>query len=101
MIDGLDLDAMVVGLMSACFVTFWLQTVNDIPKAFSAVMFSALLSGVGSPVATVYLISQFPGLAKASETLPLLIAVLIGGSTTWGLPIFINFVQNKWGGSNA
>jgi hypothetical protein len=99
--NGLDLDAMIVGLMSASFATFWLQTVDNIPKAASAVLFSAILSSVGGPVASVYLISAFPGLKLASEELPLLAAVVIGGSVTWALPVLISFTQNKWGGKNA
>ena len=89
--NGLDLDAMIVGLMSF----------RPSTKAASAVLFSAILSSVGGPVASVYLISAFPGLKLASEELPLLAAVVIGGSVTWALPVLISFTQNKWGGKNA
>lgn len=99
--SGLDLDAMIVGLMAASFITFWLNTVDDFPKAASAILFSAMLSGFGAPVATVFMITKFPGLAGASNALPPLIAVLVGGSVTWGLPILINFIQQKWGNPNV
>ena len=56
---GLDFDALIVGLMSAIAVTFWLSTVNTFPKAASAVFFSALLSSFGAPVASAYLIGKF------------------------------------------
>jgi len=101
MIDGLDLDAMIAGLMSASFITFWLNTVDDIPKAASAVLFSGLLSGVASPVVTTYAVASFPVLKGSGNSLPLLAAVLIGCSVTWGLPILINYFKNKWGNSNA
>lgn len=94
---GMDLDALIVGLMAATFTTFWLQTVDNVPKAMSAIFFSAMLSSLGGPVVSVYLISSFPSLAQTSGTLSLLAAVIIGGSVTWAFPIFINFVQNKWG----
>jgi uncharacterized membrane protein (DUF485 family) len=48
-------------------------------------------------VAAVYLIATFPSLTLAAEQLPLLSAVIIGGSVTWALPIAISFAQNKWG----
>jgi hypothetical protein len=94
---GMDFDALIVGLMAATFTTFWLQTVDNISKAASAILFSAMLASLGGPVASVYLISVFPSLAQASSAVPLLAAVIIGGSVTWAFPILINFAQNKWG----
>lgn len=98
---GMDFDALIVGLMAATFTTFWLQTVNSFSKAASAILFSAMLSSLGGPVLSIYLIATFPGLVEASGVLPLLAAVIIGGSVTWGLPILIDFIRNKWGGNNA
>ncbi len=95
--SGLDFDALIVGLMSAIAVTFWLSTVNTVPKAASAVFFSALLSSFGAPVASAYLVGKFPTLAVASDDLALLSSAIIGGTVTWGLPILIIFVKNKWG----
>ncbi len=94
---GLDFDAMIVGFMAATFTTFWLQTVDNIQKAASAILFSAMLSGFGAPVATAYLVGSFPNLKSASSSLPLLAAAIIGGSVTWAFPVLINFVRNKWG----
>jgi len=98
---GLDYDALIIGLISATFITFWLQNIDNLQKAASAVLFSALLSGFGSPVASVYLIATFPILKDASDALPALSAVIIGGTVTWGLPILINFVNHKWGKENV
>ena len=98
---GMDLDALIVGLMAATSTTFWLNTVDNIPKAASAIIFSAMLASLGGPVASVYLISVFPSLGEASGALLLLAAVIIGGSVTWAFPILINFVRNKWGGTNV
>lgn len=98
---GLDSDALIVGLMSASFITFWLSTVDDKTKAASAVLFSGMLSGFGAPVATAYLVSKFHSLAQAGNALPLFAAVVIGGSVTWGLPILINYIKNKWGGQHV
>lgn len=100
MIEGLNLDAMIVGLMSATFITFWLNTVDNIPKAASAILFSGLLSGIAPSVVAAYVLGKYPGLEQAGNAVPLLAAVLIGGSVTWGLPLLINFLKNKWG-SNA
>ncbi len=99
--SGIDNDAMIVGLMAACFTTFWLQTIDNVPKAASAILFSAMLASVGGPVASAYLIETFPGLAQTSQALTLLAAIIIGGSVTWGLPILIIFVRNKSGDKNV
>jgi hypothetical protein len=98
---GVDFDAMIVGLMSASFITFWLETVDDLPKAASAVLFSGMLSAFGAPVATAYLTNKFQSLSGSGNALPLLTAVIIGGSVTWGLPILINFVRNRWGNGHV
>lgn len=97
----MNFDAMIVGLMAATFVTFWLHSVDSIQKAFSAIFFSALLSAFGAPVASVYLLATFPSLQLASDALPSLAAVIIGGSVTWGLPLFIGFLKNRYGGKNV
>jgi len=95
--NGLDLDAMIVGLMAASFSTFWLDTVNNIPKAAAAILFSAMLAGVAAPVVTVYVTGEFPGLVNAGNALPLLVGALIGSTVTWGFPLVINYCRNKWG----
>jgi hypothetical protein len=97
----MNFDAMIAGLMSAICITFWLQTVDSLPKAASSVFFSALLSSYGGPVASVYLVGTFPTLAPSADTLPVLAAVIIGCTVPWGLPVFINFIKNKYGGSDA
>jgi len=99
--SGLDIDALIVGLMAASFVTFWLDTVDNPLKAGSAILFSALLSGYGGPVASIYAVAKMPMLVGAEGGVSALAAVIIGSSVTWGLPILINFVRNKWGGSHA
>ena len=99
--NGLDFDAMIVGLMAASFITFWLDTVDNVPKAASAILFSALLSGFAPSVIAAYLIGKFPDLAQTSSALTLFMAVLVGGSVTWGIPLLIIFARNKWGKSNA
>jgi hypothetical protein len=94
---GMDFDALIVGLMAATFTTFWLQTVDNLPKAASAILFSAMLASLGSPSASIYLISQVPSLQQAASTLSLLAAAVIGSSVTWAFPVLISFVRNKWG----
>lgn len=101
MIDGLNTDAMIVGLMSAVFITFWLDTIDNLPKAASAALFSGLLSGIASPLITTYVISNDPLFKNSGESLSLLAAAIIGGSVTWGLPIIIIYVRNKWGKPNV
>lgn len=99
--NAYQVDAMLFGLMAASFVTFWLSTVDDPWKAASAVLFSALLAGPGAPVAAAYLVAKFPMLEVAATPLRLLMAVMIGGSVTWLLPVIIKAVRKKIGGQNG
>ena len=94
-------DTMIIGLMAAVFVTFWLSTVDKPSKAAAAVLFSALLAGPGAPVAVVYIVAKFPMLGQVEMPLRYLLAVVIGGSVTWVLPIVIKTVRNKFGGQNG
>jgi len=99
--DSLNTDAMIVGMMSASFITFWLQTIDSFSKAATGVLFSAFVSGVAAPIASIYLIAKFPSLAQSSDGLQLLSAIVIGFVIPWGVPIFINFFKTKYGGKDA
>lgn len=47
---GAHVDALLIGLVAAIFISVWLPTIDDKLKAAASVAMSALLAGYGSPV---------------------------------------------------
>lgn len=74
---GAQIDALLLGLIAAVFVSIWLPAINDRLRAASAVAVSSLLAGYGSPVLASWLAAGQPGLA-AGQDLRLLLAFVIG-----------------------
>jgi hypothetical protein len=93
--------ALLVGIAAATFITFWLDTVDNPFKAICAVFFSGMLSAFGAPVAVAYVEFKWPVLDGGSQALLLLFATIIGGIVTWGLPILIQYLRNKYGGQHG
>lgn len=86
---GAQVDALVVGLIAAVFVSTWLEFIDSRLKAACAVLFSAMLAAYGSPVAAGVLASNIPIAASDADALRLLFAALIGGvvPSLWPLVI--------------
>ena len=89
---GAQVDALVVGLVAAIFVSIWLPSVDDRLKAASAVAMSALLAGYGAPVAAAWLASEQSGF-QADSPLRLLLALLIGAAAPALVPVGIARLQ--------
>ena len=98
LILGAQADALVIGLVAAFFVSTWLETIDSRIKAASAVLFSAMLAGYGSPVAASWLASSVPAIASSAEPLRLLLALVIGGSAPSLVPLSIRYLGNKING---
>lgn len=74
---GAQIDALVVGLATALFVTIWMPSMDTRMKAGSAVLFSSMLAGYGSPVLAAWVASAVPSIAGLSTELRLLGALCI------------------------
>jgi hypothetical protein len=97
---GAQVDALILGLISAVFVSIWLDTIDNRIKAAAAVMFSALLAGYGSPVAAAWLTSN-SYVASNNDALRLLLALLIGAAAPSLVPIGIKYLGNKINGGQS
>lgn len=95
---GAQVDALIVGLIAAVFVSTWLESIDSRLKVASAVMFSAMLAGYGSPVAAGMLAASVPAAATSADSLRLLFAAVIGGSAPSLVPLAIRFVVSKING---
>lgn len=94
---GAQIDALAVGLIAAILASIWLDTIDNKPKAASAVLLSSLLAGYGSPVAAQWVASSVSGIS-GSDSLRLLLAALIGLSCPRLVPIAMRMIGNKVGG---
>ena len=95
MLWGAHVDALVIGLAAAMFVTIWLEQIDSRIKAAAAVLFSALLAAYGSPVAASYAASQVEVLSSNPDALRLLLALLIGGAAPTCIPIALRYLGRK------
>jgi hypothetical protein len=57
---GAQVDALLMGMIAAVFVSIWLPSINDRLRAASAVGISSLLAGYGSPECSAYHIISTP-----------------------------------------
>ena len=94
---GAQVDALAVGLIAAIFVTIWLEKIDNKIKAASAVLFAALLAGYGSPVAAEWVMASVPSVSHSTESLRMLLALLIGGGAPSLVPVAIQYISRKGG----
>lgn len=95
---GADPTALLLALVSAISVTFWLQEMNSRSKAAFAVLFGTLLGAYGSPVAAEWIVATIPGI-QASESLRMLSACAIGGAAPPLVPASVVRLKALIGGA--
>lgn len=86
---GAHIDALLIGLLAAVFMSIWLPAISGKLQAASAVGMSSLLAGYGSPVASAWLAVEQTGF-KDDPSLRLLFALLIGTTCPTLLPVAID-----------
>lgn len=92
---GAQVDALVIGLIAAVFVSIWLETIDSKVKAAAAVLFAAMLAGYGSPVAAQWVVANVPDVAGNQEALSRLLALVIGASSPSVVPRLIKWLGRK------
>lgn len=95
---GAQVDALLVGLVSAILISFWLPTIDDRKKATAAVALSSLLSGylapVAAPAVAAWLSAEHAAVSDG-RPLMLLIALLIGIVAPSGLPVVLRWLNRS------
>jgi hypothetical protein len=87
---GAQVDALLIGLMAAILISFWLPTVDDRKKAAAAVALSSLFSGYGAVWAAQLLAT------KLAIVLPHeLLALLIGVACPTMVPATLGLAKRK------
>lgn len=91
---GAQVDALMVGLVAAILISFWLPTIDDRKKAAAGVALSSLLAGYGSPVAASYFAAEQAGFADGGP-LRLLLALVIGIACPTLVPVALGWAKRK------
>ena len=92
---GADPTGLLLGLLSAVFVTFMHGAIDSRLKAFGAVGIAALLAGYGAPAVGAGLMVQFPTFAPAIKLAGPLISLLIGALSP-AVIVAINLASAAW-----
>jgi hypothetical protein len=92
---GAQVDALVIGLTAAVFVSIWLQTIDNKIKAAAAVIFSAMLAGYGSPVVAAWASNNLANPAISIDSLRVLFALMIGAVTPTLFPLALKALGRK------
>ena len=97
MLLGAQVDALVVGMMAALFVSIMTEAINNRLKAGAAVMFSSLAAGLFSPSAAHWVVVNYPVLSTEPDhdVLRLGMALLIGAVTPSLVPLTIRLLNRK------
>lgn len=91
---GAQVDALLIGLVAAILISFWLPTIDDRKKATAAVAFSSLLAGYWSPVLAGWLAENFAALdGIGSLRMPIALAIGAVGPTL--VPVLIGRAKRK------
>lgn len=91
---GAQVDALLVGLVAAILISFWLPTIDDRRKAAASVALSSLLAGYGSPVAAAWLAGTETALHGGPD-MRLLLALVIGIFCPTVVPVLLGWAKRK------
>lgn len=94
---GAQVDAFVLGLMAAIFVSIWMETIDDKIKAGSAALLASMLAGYGSPKAAAFVAATAPAIGTTDDTLRLLMAVCIGAAAPTVIPLAAKWAKGRAG----
>lgn len=91
---GAQVDALIIGLVAAILISFWLPDIDGKLKAGSAIAFSSLLAGYWSPAFAGWLAENFSALGGiGSLRLPIALAIGAAGPTL--VPLLIGRAKRK------
>lgn len=93
-IFGAQADALLIGLVAAILISFWLPTIDDRRKAAASVALSSLLAGYGSPVMAAWLAGTQTAMPAGAE-LSRLLALLIGVFCPTIVPVALGWAKRK------
>lgn len=85
---GAQIDALLVGLLSALFVSAWLHEINSVLRSAAACLFASLVAGYGSPAAASVLVGMLPA-GQDANNLRLLSAMGLAAIAPGVVPLLL------------
>ena len=80
---GAQVECLIIGLVSAFFITMWLREINTLGRAAAAVAFSSLAAGYVAPFLVSVSAHYFPDFVPSQY----LVAFLVGGAGPTLIPV--------------
>jgi len=90
---GADAQALLVGLVAAVLISFWLPTIDDRKKAAAGVALSSLFAGYGAPWGSTVLADRFH--VAGGPPLVLLLALVLGVACPTLVPVALGWAKRK------
>lgn len=95
---GAQVDALMVGLVAAILASIMLDTIDTRPKAFAAVLLSALTAAYLPQVLVGWLASNIEHLG-GGEPLRMVLALVVGASGPTVIPVGVERIKGIVGGA--
>ena len=95
LLAGADVTGLVLGLIAATLVTFFLGSINNRWKAMAGVLFAAMLAGFAAPVVAAGILHQWPEWKPVMDLAHPLMSILIGGSAPTILPALLTGLARR------
>lgn len=92
---GAQTDAMVVGLIAAVLISFWLEAIDDRKKAFLAVLTSSLVAAYASPPVAKQMVAWFPAVGGDADGFRLACAFGLGALGPTIIPKLLKRAERK------
>lgn len=86
-IMGAQLDALLIGMVAATLMSFWLPAIDSRPRAAAAVAMSSLFAGYGSPAAAAWVATHVVSADASALRIPM--ALLIGAASPTAIPLML------------
>lgn len=86
-IMGAQIDALLLGMVAAILMSFWLPAIDSRPRAAAAVAMSSLFAGYGSPLAATWVATNVVVADVAALRLP--VALAIGALAPTIIPLLL------------
>lgn len=92
---GASTDAVIVGMVAAVGMSLWLQSIDDKPKAFVAVLMSSLVAAYASTWVAKLLVAVYPAFGGDLEGLRQACSFVLGGLGPTVIPRLVGRAEKK------
>ena len=95
LLAGADPTGLVMGLIGAVVMTFFLGSIDSRWKAGAGILFASLLAGYAGPVVAVAILHQWPDWRPVMDAAHPLVSLLIGASAPTIIPALLRGLARR------